>query len=275
MNIISHIESAEHQFKQILEEFFISVYNEKTLPSHGIEHHRRVWRYARELVINIEQHNINFDPDFPVNLIIACYLHDIGMSVDHGIKNGHHSKELCIEFLKKNNLEENRSKNLLSAIENHDNKEYQSSAAQFDLLTILSVADDLDALGFVGIYRYSEIYLARGISLNEIGSLILKNAEKRFGNFETYFGNVDSIFLKHKNRYNILKNFFENYNRQVSSYHFGSQYLAGYCGVLELLFELITDKKELNEIYLEVENTYDNQIIKWFFDRLRLELNNT
>ena len=33
-----------------------------------------------------------------------------------------------------------------------------------DLLTVLSVADDLDAFGFTGIYRYSEIYLTRGIN---------------------------------------------------------------------------------------------------------------
>ena len=30
--------------------------------------------------------------------------------------------------------------------------------------TILSVADDLDAFGFTGIYRYLEIYLTRGIN---------------------------------------------------------------------------------------------------------------
>jgi HD superfamily phosphodiesterase len=272
MNIVSHIESAEHRFKQILEEFFISVYNEKSLPSHGIEHHRRVWGYARELVISIENHNISIDPDLPENLIIACYLHDIGMSVDHGIKHGHHSKELCIEFLRKNHLEENSYKNLLSAIENHDNKEYRTSAQKYDLLTILSVADDMDAFGFIGIYRYSEIYLARGISLKEIGSLILRNAGKRFDNFKRTFGDADSIVLKHTNRYNILKSFFENFNLEVSSYNFGSHYPKGYCGVIELLLKIKTDKKGLKEVCFEVVNTSDEKVFKWFFDGLRLEL---
>jgi hypothetical protein len=32
------------------------------------------------------------------------------------------------------------------------------------MLTILSVADDLDAFGYIGIYRYIEIYLERGIN---------------------------------------------------------------------------------------------------------------
>jgi len=272
MNIISHIESAEHQFKQILEEFFKSVYNEKVLPSHGIEHHRRVWVYARELVLNIEKNNITIDPDLPLNLIIACYLHDIGMSIDPGIKHGHYSKNLCIEFLKKNNLEENRFKNLISAIENHDNKEYETEFQQNDLLAILSVADDMDAFGFIGIYRYSEIYLTRGIKPEDLGLLIIKNAEKRFDNFVKTFGSNLTIFLNQQDRYKILNNFFDNYNRQVSSYRFGSQNPKGYCGVIEILLKMTVNKKGLKEIYFEVENTSDDKVIKWFFDGLRLEL---
>ena len=50
MNLTASIESAELKFKQILEDFFVSVYDEKNLLSHGIDHHRRVWNYARELL---------------------------------------------------------------------------------------------------------------------------------------------------------------------------------------------------------------------------------
>ena len=44
---------------------------------------------------------------------------------------------------------------------------------------MLSVADDLDAFGFTGIYRYSEIYLMRGINPNQLGHLIIENAAKQ------------------------------------------------------------------------------------------------
>ena len=44
------------------------------------------------------------------------------------------------------------------------------SHQRMNLLTILSVADDLDAFGFIGIYRYSEIYLTRGIDPEKIGT---------------------------------------------------------------------------------------------------------
>ena len=268
----SPIESAEQRFKQILEDFFISVYDEKALPSHGIDHHRRVWGYAKDLIFSLEKQSVIIDPALPGILIIACYLHDIGMSVDPGIKHGHHSKNLCREFLRKNQLSENNYLNLLSAIENHDNKEYKTSSGKYDLLTILSVADDLDAFGFVGIYRYSEIYLTRGIVPEELGYLINKNAEQRFDNFVKTFGAIEDICQRHRERYNILNEFFDRYKEQVQTYKFKSGHPEGYCGVIEILLKMITNKKELKEIYPEVENSSDDQVINWFFDGLRLEL---
>ncbi len=50
MNLNRIIESAEKQYKQILEDYFVSVYNERSAPSHGIDHHRRVWKYSGELL---------------------------------------------------------------------------------------------------------------------------------------------------------------------------------------------------------------------------------
>ena len=98
MDLSEIIESAENQYKQILEEFFISVYNERSLSSHGIDHHRRVWNYAKELLKLIPSENINISSHFSSNLIIACYLHDIGMSVDPGVKHGKHSRDFCFSF---------------------------------------------------------------------------------------------------------------------------------------------------------------------------------
>ena len=85
------------------------------------------------------------------------------MSVDPGVKHGKHSRDLCQRFLMENNLPENDFTDVLEAIENHDNKDYSGNTIQNDLLTILSISDDLDAFGITGIYRYSEIYLTRGI----------------------------------------------------------------------------------------------------------------
>ncbi len=217
MNLTVSIESAELEFKQILEDFFVSVYDEKILFSHGLDHHRRVWRYARELLSippdgKIDTHSCN-----PSKLIIACYLHDIGMSVEQGPRHGKHSRELCLEFLKKNNLSEKAYTDVLDTIEYHDRKDYHAGSAPNNLLTVLSVADDLDAFGFTGIYRYSEIYLARGINPAETGKLVLENAGKRFDNFEAIFGPETSYVQKHRKRFEILTGFFTHYNRQAVS----------------------------------------------------------
>lgn len=270
MYLTEFIESSELQFKQLLEDYFITVYDEKSLPSHGIEHHRRVWSYAKELIICIEKQLELKDLAFIENLLIACYLHDIGMSVDPGIIHGHHSKELCIKFLDNNNLDNKKS--LLSAIENHDNKEYKSTSGEYDLLTILSVADDLDAFGFIGIYRYIEIYLARSINFREIGYLITDNAKRRFENFVNIFGTNNALVFKQRARYNILNEFFSKYNDQVKSYHFNGQNPTGYCGVLEIFSDAMNKKISLEEIARYPQHFTFDAIICWFFNGLHSEL---
>jgi hypothetical protein len=265
MNLTTEIESAELQFKQILEGFFISIYDDKSLQSHGIDHHRRVWNFSREITMLLDYRGLISDPTLPFKLIIACYLHDIGMSVDRGIRHGHHSRELCAAFLERNDLKEIYYHDVLLAIENHDNKEYSAFTGVYDLLTILSVADDLDAFGFTGIYRYLEIYLIREIDLPEIGNLIIENATKRFDNFKKTFGFSTEFFQKHKKRYDILNKFFEGYNNQVKSYKFGSHQTTGCCGVVDVLRDIVNKKTVLKDIYIKPEKYLSDDFILWFF----------
>ena len=269
-----NFESAELRYKQILEDFFVTVYNEGSLPSHGIEHHRRVWKYARELALLLDKHQFLTDHKIIYKLIIACYLHDIGMSVDAGIKHGIHSRNLCIRFLTENSIPVTDYQDLLEAVENHDNKEYVTSENISDLLTILSVADDLDAFGFIGIYRYSEIYLARGINLKEIGILIKENASKRFNNFEKIFGFDKEIVQKHKKRYDILYNFFSEYNNQAETYKFEGTQPSGYCGVIELLKDAKHQNGVLNNSETLLKKYSDDPAIHWYFSELELESKN-
>ncbi|TAL62293.1 MAG: hypothetical protein EPN88_13470 [Bacteroidetes bacterium] len=272
MNLIVIIESAEFRFKQILEDFFISIYDEKSLTSHGIDHHRRVWEYSKELTLLMEKYNLIKDSSIPFQLIIACYLHDIGMSVDTGMKHGHHSRSLCIRFLRKNQIEESEYRDALFAIENHDNKEYRISAGENDLLTILSVADDLDAFGFIGIYRYIEIYIVRGIKPHKLGHLIRNNARKRFVNFSKSFAFSEETVRKHKKRFDILENFFTGYNKQVTTYQFGGKHPSGYCGVAEEFIAMSGNKTSLKDFMKDTANYSHDPLIRWFFDGLALEL---
>lgn len=272
MNLTVIIESAELQFKRILEVFFIAVYDEKSLPSHGIDHHRRVWSYSKELLSILPRTKPAELLQLPRKLIIASYLHDIGMAVESGIRHGKHSRNLCIQFLIKNNLPINDYRDVLTAIENHDRKDYPDDPGVDDLLKILSVADDLDAFGFAGIFRYSEIYLTREINPLKIGHMIKDNAEKRFDNFTKTFGFADSLVRKHRKRYDILVNFFDEYNKQIVTYKFGGTHPSGYCGVMEMLTQMIKNKKGLKELYTVVEKHTKDQVIRWFFNGLKSEI---
>jgi hypothetical protein len=272
MNLTASIESAEGKFKQVLEDFFVSIYNENNLSSHGIEHHRRVWNYAKEL-LSIQFRQYNSEPACnPSNLIIACYLHDIGMFVEPGPRHGKHSRELCRQFFEKNNLDENDYKDVLDTIENHDIKDYSAEMNRNDLLTVLSVADDLDAFGFSGIYRYSEIYLTRGVNPFKIGYLILQNAEKRFKNFEKILGAHSYYVQKHGKRFEILNNFFTQYNKQVDSYDFRRGNPEGYCGIIQLFILLVRNELALTDLYNKVEFYQNDIIIESFLKGLKSEL---
>jgi hypothetical protein len=272
MNLTEAIESAELRFKQILEDFFISVFDEKDLSSHGIYHHRRVWSYARELLF-IHNRKSNSDlSHLPVKLIIACYLHDIGMSVDQGTRHGKHSKEFCLQFLAENNLKKDDFFDVLETIENHDRKDYSTETVISDLLDILSVADDLDAFGYAGIFRYSEIYLKRGIPPSEIGYLILKNAAMRFDNFVRTYADCSEYIHKHKIRYDILDSFFVQYNKRAESYNFEISRPSGYCGVIQLFILIIKNKISVNEFFAVTGMYREDKTIAEFFCGLKSDL---
>ncbi len=272
MNLTGAIVSAELQFKQILEEFFISVCNEKTLLSHGIDHHRRVWNYSKELISLLPVHKSQSLSQIPSKLIIACYLHDIGLSVETGTRHGKHSRDFCMKFFSKNLLDKDEYPGVLEAIENHDIKDYPDNPDVCQLLTILSVADDLDAFGFTGIYRYIEINLIRNNNPGAIGYLIKENAAVRYEHFIRNFGFNDELVQKHKSKYEILVNFFTEYNKQLIFYKFGEQKPEGYCGVVELFIKMIKDKNGLKELYRELYIYQDDPLMQWFFNGLKSDL---
>lgn len=202
---------AEIRYKPLLEDFFIKTWGSAILYSHDINHHRRVWKYASELFLTTGP------DDLPAEkLLIASYLHDIGMATDRSERHGSVSKELCRSFIAVNNMDPDRYSDVLVAIESHDDKEYKNPVSDnTPLLKILSAADDLDAFGYTGVYRYLEIYLARGIDPEIIGCEIIRNASGRFANFESGFGNYPYLVEKYKSRYLILNNIMARHNRDT------------------------------------------------------------
>ncbi len=273
MLLSEKISSSESKYLKILEEFFNTIFNTFLLPSHGIDHHKRVWYYAKEIMKDLDAHYFELDESLSDKLIIASFLHDSGMSIETGFRHGLESRKICERFLKERNLSTIEFTEVLDAVENHDNKEYTGINKPGDLLTILSVADDLDAFGFTGIYRFIEIYLARNKPLNELGDLIIDNCETRFRNFLKTYGSCTDLVEKHSKRYEIISSFFNCYNQQVPFYKFDNQATAGYCGVAEIISQRLSSV-HLNTRFIRSVIDYPDPVIQWFFGELNNELNN-
>lgn len=260
--IKQYIETTELQLQKQLERFFLSVYPENRLISHGIAHHRRVWKHALELII-MKNDPEYLSPDFLRNLITACFLHDIGMAEDHGFNHGLTGKKKCLEFLSVSSMDPSEFDIALEAIEYHDNKNYNDQHVSNKVLHILSLADDLDAYGFTGIYRYADIYLRRNIDPSVIGPLIRMNAAGRFDNFRREKDLPENYRSSQNERYRILDDFFAEYEKELLTYSFGNEVPSGYCGVVYIILNTIKNENEAD--FSTILHKYsNNKIINWF-----------
>jgi HD superfamily phosphodiesterase len=212
MHVDDQVRYSEIELRNELEEFFNRKYPEGQLVSHGLDHHRRVWEFAKEL---LHYSNTETNQQLVSSLMIACYLHDIGMAVDAGEKHGIQGRKYCEEFLSETGRKTSDYNDLLDAIENHDNKEYTLPAGNNQILNILTAADDLDAFGYTGILRYAEIYLRRGVKERDLAGLILENSARRFSNFEKNYSRSKKLIRKHRKRYMILKKFYSSFKSSI------------------------------------------------------------
>jgi HD superfamily phosphodiesterase len=203
--------SASQKWELPILTYLQEIYTGKWLPSHDISHHQRVWKNAINLCESFGLENWQNDKSFFEKLIIACFFHDTGLLFDKGEFHGNASRKICEGFLSQHKaIIQFEVNELLEAIEYHDDKKYDSLPRNPNkLMMVLSLADDLDAFGAIGAYRYIEIYLLREIPQIEITQLILNNAENRYKNLE-------KILMKHllnldlyEQKYRLLKSFFD------------------------------------------------------------------
>ena len=100
----------------------------------------------------------------------------------------------------------------------HDDKTYKSNLnrstplAAGDTLTLLSIADDLDAFGFIGIARYTEINLLRGATPINLPLKVVHNLESRWKFIEPLLLQLPDIYTIHRNRYQITYQFFKRWS---------------------------------------------------------------
>jgi HD superfamily phosphodiesterase len=202
--------------KRWLKSLFNEIKKEFTshpLPSHDHTHHLRVWYFARDLLTALSAAGCRIDQNLVEKTLISVLFHDTGMTATIEPSHGIESRLICEKyFSEKGGIDRSSLDEILEAVEMHDDKQYAEKMQGINTYTILTVADDLDAYGAIGVYRYYEIYLLRGIEKKEIPGKAIDNINTRFSFMERSFGFLDTFIRKHEARKKRTINYFEQFS---------------------------------------------------------------
>jgi HD superfamily phosphodiesterase len=176
------------------------------LPSHDLNHHKRVWHFAKEILRGFSGNNHSFSTDFVEALLIAVFFHDTGLSITFKPEHGLESSRLAEKFLlhQSKNWDNPLTDELIQAIIRHDDKNYSAEYPQQGMpgiYHILTVADDLDALGCLGLVRYFEIYFHRNVADSEIIGKIETNILSRFNFIREQIKELPMLLKVHRQRF--------------------------------------------------------------------------
>ncbi|MBI9053644.1 MAG: hypothetical protein JEY96_07485 [Bacteroidales bacterium] len=207
----SKIEISEKKYLNVLSNYCQELFTETHIPSHDHTHHLRVWEYSKDIITALSS-KFSININFIESCLIASLFHDTGLTQTLNENHGIESKKICESFFSKSPIEKPENfEEILSAIELHDDKDYKSNNhTPNSVLSVICNADDLDAFGKIGVIRYTEIYLLRGINMNNLPNLVIENLDKRFLNFEKTYKTFPSLYSKNKDRYLVTRSFFED-----------------------------------------------------------------
>jgi hypothetical protein len=235
------VEKAESLWLQPLKDHCVLRFARTFLPSHDASHHGRVWHNCKQLLNEASAQGAGLSYEKVEALLMAAWFHDVGMSVDQGPVHGELGSRMYRDFVKK------ADEVVLEAIRRHDDKEtlvYASigPGTGNEVLDFLSVADDLDALGTVGIYRYAEIYLHRGTGLEALGTRVLANATLRYNNLLRSCSGLPPALVRIHETFDALQEFYHLYNQQLARDTDPSGINEGPLGIINTLRRLVMDE---------------------------------
>jgi len=269
----------ESRWLQRLYEYVKELFSQTWLPSHDHTHHLRVWTLAKKLVTILQLQGYHFSKRKLEQLIIAVFFHDTGLTRTMDASHGIESRELCRKYLTgQSTLSGTSLDKILDAVEKHDDKTYEDPAlvaknTQDNLLTLLAVCDDLDAYGAIGVFRYLEIYVHRGIPLQQIAVKTIENLRKRFQYLIQQYGEMKEFMQEQEKRWQYTVDFYNELDRQCSAHDFHAS--EGPLKVADLLIKkVIRERIHIAEIASVVEDLSLDEFSRDYFRQLQSELEN-
>lgn len=252
------------------------LYKDVHLPSHDVDHHIRVWKLCKDLVVELCAAGVPFSTEMLEQLIVASMFHDTGLIAHKGEDHGYHSRLICEDFFSNNpELTVNNIPLVCNAIEHHDDKTVKEFSFRdlndySDITRIVSAADDLDAFGYIGIFRYIEIYLLRGVPMAELPARVMQNICNRFANFENGFPIIKAFVDIHRKKYQVAYNFFQSLHTEITNSAFSQNHYLSITNTLSSC--LIKEKMDIYKtiIFALREKKDDNHCA--FFENLKKEL---
>jgi HD superfamily phosphodiesterase len=274
------IENVEARWQSPLLKNCRKLFSGVFMPSHDHSHHHRVWNYAKSILLFWHRYSGSTDRQFVEELIIAAYFHDTGMVIDPGINHGKASKKICLEFFKSPGFcpvspAPDSLKRISDAIESHDDKSLKTGADGLtreevpDLGVLLAAADDLDAYGKIGIYRYAEIYLLRGLQPEDLPGKVSGNVWDRFESMRASLGFLNDLIDRHEPRFREVYDFYLRLGQAMASV---SERSALESELIRMIGDALRQKTNLlHRDRILPESSFDKEIREWF-RRLDLEI---
>lgn len=254
------------------------MYENTFLPSHDHTHHLRVWNISKQLMKEIASSGSFLTPVLVEGVLIASFFHDLGMVESIREDHGRLGRQLCQSWFSESGKKAPAGfAGILEAIEKHDRKQaliYQDPEMESSpgILAILSVADDLEAMGVIGIYRYAEIYLLRDLSLEDLGQRILENAGDRFSRLHAS-GTASWIPEEYIQQYEELIHFYQQYNTQLQTADQAGEVLEGPVGVINYIRNAgLTRKIRPEDLCSQALEEGAEPAVIDFFNKLKHEL---
>lgn len=149
------------KFYKINQELYKKARN--PLPSHGPEHHYRVFINAVKIAKRFK--NVDFEI-----LIPACFLHDLGAYYPEKAGDKYHEEDRirAEKVLKKINFSKDKKLKIIEAVANHGSDPKYKNKNESIETAILRDADKIEAFGPLGVARIITARILQGDSLEDI-----------------------------------------------------------------------------------------------------------